>query len=352
MALEDYPVDFSAPEVRALLAILAETYFRTDDIIEVLQGSQVPAHEVDLGGSSSAVWRSALDVTIGRVQLGALLATVEADRPALRPRLEELRTAAHTAPTMQEPPPEAEVDYGSPTWKNFSDDGVAEAIIVAGQPTFVDVSFLAVGVEKAKSVCRLATRFPGEGSGTAFRVGDRRLLTNHHVLFDHNDGDRRVTSVEAWFDYQTGVDGKLATITQVPCVPDSIVGEKADDWAVVETEVDIPDRYPALELATAAVPRVDDRVYIVQHPYGMPKKVAFQHNLVRAVMDDRFQYWTDTDLGSSGSPVFDEQWRVVGLHHFSVPAPAGDRVGVRNQGRRIDRVVERMDALGVAPAGT
>jgi V8-like Glu-specific endopeptidase len=90
-------------------------------------------------------------------------------------------------------------------------------------------------------------------------------------------------------------------------------------------------------------------VCIIQHPGGQTKKVALQHNLVRDVDTEKIQYWTDTDLGSSGSPVFDDRWDVVALHHFSVPAPQGDRVGVRNQGRRIDRIVERMVARGVGP---
>lgn len=347
MALRDYPVDYSAPEPRAVLGILAETYFRTDDIVRILQDSRLPPHEVDLDGATSRVWRSAFDLAAGLGKVDALLDTVEADKPQLSMRLGELRESQTT--TRDDRPPEGRVDYTADSWKNFSDDGVPEAIIVAGQPTFVDVAFLALGLQRARSVCRLATHFPAEGSGTAFRVGPRHLLTNHHVLFDHDHADRRVKAVEAWFDYQTGLDGKLGTdFPQLRCLPDTIVGEKTDDWAMVETDGDIPPEYPALPL-DGAVPEIDDRVYIIQHPYGLPKKVAFGHNLVRAVMPDRFQYWTDTDIGSSGSPVFDEEWRVVGLHHFSVTAPPGDRISVRNQGRRIDRVVERMRALDVLP---
>jgi len=348
MALHDYPVDYSAPDVRSLLAILSETYFRTGDIVPLLQDAQLPLHEINLDGRTSNVWRSALDVAAGQGRVADLIAQVEADKPALKLRLNELAKPA-THPVEQAPTDVVE-PYASGSWKNFSADGQAEAVIVAGQPTFVDVSFLAVGIERAKSVCRLATRFPGEGSGTAFRIGRRQLLTNHHVLYNHDDGDKLVTAVDAWFNYQTEVNGKLAKdFPQLSCDVESITGEKDEDWAVVETAEEIPDEFPVLTLDSGGVPRIDDRVYIIQHPYGMPKKVAFQHNLVRAVFDDKFQYWTDTDIGSSGSPVFDEQWRLVGLHHYSVKAPEGDRVSVRNQGRRIDRVVARMRALKVIP---
>ena len=211
----------------------------------------------------------------------------------------------------------------------------------------MDISFLALGLERARGVCRLFTHFPAEGSGTAFRVGARHLLTNHHVLFDHDD--RKVVSAQAWFRYETNERGSLRPMTQLDCDPDSIVGEKHEDWALIQTTAAIPDEFPVLPLTGARMPAVDDRVCIVQHPLGQPKKVALKHNLVRLVDDTKIQYWTDTDLGSSGSPVFNENWEVVALHHFSVPTPNDSRAGHRNQGRRIDHVVSRMKELGVYP---
>jgi len=54
------------------------------------------------------------------------------------------------------------------------------------------------------------------------------------------------------------------------------------------------------------------------------------------------QYLTDTLPGSSGSPVFDKDWRLVALHHSGgwIPEPGSrDRV-FRNQGIHVDRVIE------------
>ena len=346
--LTDYPVRFDAAEVRQTLAVL-ESVYREAEIVAVIQDAALPIGQIAFQAQPYLTWRSVFEVAAGQGRVNELLNTVAERNPALRVRLDELR-AAQPVMATELPVPAAQRDPGSAEWKNFSQDGQAEAIIVAGQPTFVDVAFLAMGVQRARSVCRLVTRFPsGRGSGTGFRVGRDRVLTNFHVLVDEGSGGVAATSVEAWFNYEDDVDGKPMTITQIPCDPASVIGDQNDDWALITTRQPIPDEFPALALGAARIPAVDERVYIIQHPGGGPKQVAFQHNLVRAVLPDVIQYWTDTDLGSSGSPVFDENWAVVALHHFSLKAPAGDRIGVRNQGRRIDRVAAGIRARNALP---
>jgi V8-like Glu-specific endopeptidase len=346
--LTDFPVRFNAPEVRQTLATL-ESIYREAEIVAVIQDAGLPIGQIAFQAQPYLTWRSVFDVAAGQGRVNELLDAVVARNPALRVHLDELRAAQPVIAT-ELPVPAAQRDPRSAEWKNFSPDGQAEAIIVAGQPTFVDVAFLAIGVQRARSVCRLVTRFPsGKGSGTGFRVGRDRVLTNHHVLVDEHNGGLAAASVEAWFNYEDDIDGKPKTITQIPCDPASVIGEQEDDWALITTRQPIPDEFPALALGAGKIPAVDERVYIIQHPGGGPKQVAFQHNLVRAVLPDVIQYWTDTDLGSSGSPVFDENWAVVALHHFSLKAPAEDRIGVRNQGRRIDRVVERIRTRNALP---
>ncbi|MER5327117.1 trypsin-like serine peptidase [Streptosporangium roseum] len=51
-------------------------------------------------------------------------------------------------------------------------------------------------------------------------------------------------------------------------------------------------------------------------------------------------YQTDTEPGSSGSPVFNDQWEIVALHHAGVPAPDHDAFGgVINEGVRVSRLL-------------
>ena len=100
-------------------------------------------------------------------------------------------------------------------------------------------------------------------------------------------------------------------------------------------------------IAGAPAPKQYDRVYIIQHPQGREKKIGMIHNVVVGVTEDVIQYRTDTEAGSSGSPVFNEQWQLVGLHHRWGSTVKGGRTEYYNQGRRIERVVAALNTEGV-----
>jgi endonuclease G len=48
-------------------------------------------------------------------------------------------------------------------------------------------------------------------------------------------------------------------------------------------------------------------------------------------------YETDTKPGSSGSPVLNDRWQLVVLHHASEPARDADGVEIDVNGRRVTR---------------
>ena len=69
------------------------------------------------------------------------------------------------------------------------------------------------------------------------------------------------------------------------------------------------------------------------------KKIALQDNQVVQLFTNAVRYKTDTEAGSSGSPVFDNVWQLVALHNSG-----GDRDAtgqwISNQGIRIDVIVQ------------
>ena len=86
---------------------------------------------------------------------------------------------------------------------------------------------------------------------------------------------------------------------------------------------------------------VGDRVLIIQHPSGGPKQIGLYHNTVAYVGPNRLQYLTDTMPGSSGSPVFDNDWSLVGVHHSGghLRDPGTNNTHYRNEGIPLARLL-------------
>jgi endonuclease G, mitochondrial len=68
---------------------------------------------------------------------------------------------------------------------------------------------------------------------------------------------------------------------------------------------------------SVSVPAQKMALNILQHPKGGPMMLSASSSGVTGAYPDRgiLQYVSRTDDGSSGSPCFDDEWRVVALHH-------------------------------------
>ncbi len=77
---------------------------------------------------------------------------------------------------------------------------------------------------------------------------------------------------------------------------------------------------------------------IVQHPNHAPKKVGLRNNAVYDIDSKQLYYFTDTMGGSSGAPVFDDDWRVIAIHtgwdpiDGDEPVYLGRKMAVVNRG--------------------
>jgi endonuclease G len=58
-----------------------------------------------------------------------------------------------------------------------------------------------------------------------------------------------------------------------------------------------------------------EHVIIIQHPNGGLKQIVLTANQVINLWEHRLYYTTDTMPGSSGSPVFNDLWQVIAIHH-------------------------------------
>lgn len=216
-------------------------------------------------------------------------------------------------------------------WKGPTSKAQLEKI-TGVKSTLTDIVFLELGVQKARSVARVRTP---SGHGSGFLIADNLFVTNNHVIPDSDTAKQS----ELHFNYQRNLDGKMAKVTKFKLAPDDFFKTSAnDDWTVVRVAGEANGEWGMLELNPAVVGK-GDRVNIIQHPGGLPKQIAYLANTVVNASDGRVQYLTDTEPGSSGSPVFDMHWNVVALHHAGLD-PDKTVEYIRNEGILIDVIIE------------
>jgi len=193
---------------------------------------------------------------------------------------------------------------------------VLERII--GKNDLMSISYLEIGLRVARTVGRVHIQNADgslAGYGTGFMVSPRLLLTNNHVF--ENASIAGASRVE--FNFQEGPDGKLLSSDFVNFDPTAFfVTDKALDFSIVALRSSPKYGWNGLSAAEGKL-IVGEYVTIIQHPEGKRKQIALRENQVVDMLDDFAHYRTDTAPGSSGSPVFNDQWEIVALHHSGVP---------------------------------
>jgi hypothetical protein len=224
-------------------------------------------------------------------------------------------------------------------WKGELDPaGTLEKII--GENTLRHISFLQRGIEVSRSVALVDV--VGKWVGTGFLIGPNLLMTNNHVL-PYRD---LLVNTKFRFNYQLTFSGSDELAVDFIALPDGIFyTSKTLDYSVIELKGEPGKQWGILELSHLT-PTIDDRVNIVQHPSGLPKQISFQNNFVQYADSRVVQYVTSTLPGSSGSPVFDNNWRVVALHHAGglLTEPVTGRIYYRNEGIATDAILADIPA--------
>lgn len=239
-----------------------------------------------------------------------------------------------------------------------SDPNGFERII--GESDLMAINFLDRGKRAAAAVCRI--KAPSDGGpwyGTGFLVGPRLLLTNHHVLGNADEASQ----AEAEFDYEHDLDGVLRPPVRFNLRPHELFYTDAELDITFVAVTPLSDegvplarycRLPLIPLSGKAI--AGEWVTIIQHPGGEPKQIAIRASQIMVLdpalapgvnMDHFIHYSTDTEPGSSGAPVFNDQWQVLALHHKAVPAPAGpdtdEIVWIANEGVRISAIFHLLE---------
>ncbi len=188
-------------------------------------------------------------------------------------------------------------------------------------------------VRLAPAVCRmLVTTAAGSRKGTGFRIGPDLLLTNWHVLAG-------ATGAVAEFHFETDAAGRPRGTVAVPCDVASIKTDEKDDWGVIRVAAALDAAIPIVPVEDVE-PKVRQATYIVQHPNGDYKRLGYVRNTIAMVDHRVVHYLTDTQEGSSGSPVFNGEGKLVALHHAGgrPQTVLGKPPVAKNEGIRVGRI--------------
>ncbi|WP_372364921.1 serine protease [Candidatus Uabimicrobium sp. HlEnr_7] len=177
----------------------------------------------------------------------------------------------------------------------------AKEILTGDEITFREISFLKKGIEVAESVGIIRTP---EGLGSGFLISKNLIMTNHHVLKNRDIA----LSATVEFDYEQ----EAKKTCKVCRVIDYIWSNESLDVAILEIEQKL--EIPFVKFCLQNV-KVGQQAFIIGHPNGETKQMSLGHNEIIHVGYPEIHYLTDTLRGSSGSPVFNKSWEVIGIHH-------------------------------------
>ena len=194
-----------------------------------------------------------------------------------------------------------------------------------GRDDLVAPQFLKLALAASRSVCRITVRGASgaiQGYGTGTLVGPGIVLTNHHVLQSAQDGAQS----EATFGFESGTvapaDERIVRFNpQRLFVTDEALDFTFIALASTDTRGKASNDLPYISLNQQEGKAINaEFVNVIQHPNGGPKMFALRENRIVDVLVNYLHYSADTAPGSSGAPVFNDQFEVVALHHSGVPA--------------------------------
>lgn len=177
-------------------------------------------------------------------------------------------------------------------------------------------------------------RRDGDFVGTGFLVDLKSLapqcdselvfVTNAHVISPDVRDAARPSQAEITFELADAKQGPAYyTVTDLLFYsPPGLVGERLptpDRLDICIVRLDPPPRGFTGLAITSTMPSRDarTRAYVIGHPRARPMQVSL-HDSALLDYDELprlIHYRTPTEPGSSGSPVFDETWQVIAVHH-------------------------------------
>lgn len=228
--------------------------------------------------------------------------------------------------------------------------------LTVGKSNILPAWFLDVGPVRSSAVCKIeasGTNYKGEEDqewvGTGFLVSENILLTNHHVI----NSEKVARNAECVFNYQRDPENGLPKVERFRVNPERLFITSPTKEGLDFTFVWV-DGAPGKKFKVVPFNRnyfeinKGDVANIIHHPGGDYKSVTLQENHVIKPYEAVVHYISDTEPGSSGSCVFNNQWMPFALHHAARKNPeinAETPYKYLNEGVRFSAIAAYLEAL-------
>lgn len=230
-------------------------------------------------------------------------------------------------------------------WNPSLDEGQLE-VIIGNKSTLVPASFLGKGHIVARSVGKVILASNSRGSG--FLIANNLFVTNNHVIPSEEVASQAIIEFSSDdetrpFKEKFHLDPKAFFRTS----DSEKTAAAGNDWTIVKVKKNPNKTWGAIPIRPINL-QPGERALIIQHPGGEQKKIGVFNSIVTAYGSLRIQYLTDTSDGSSGAPVFNKNWELIGVHHRGgvVVEHSGKRF-LRNQGININLIQQALYKEGM-----
>lgn len=221
---------------------------------------------------------------------------------------------------------------------------------IIGDSNLFQVNYLYKGASAARAVGRVTVVNSygiSRGYGSGFLVGPGLFMTNNHVLKDRTLAKNSYLVMNYEYDDESG----LKQTVKFRFTDELFITNATLDFTLVSVAPSGQDGRALSEFGFLRLIKESGKAIkgepmsIIQHANGLPKQIAIRDSVVLGRKSDYIYYTTDTNSGSSGSPVLNDQWLPVALHHRAVPDYNRVDSYVCNRGIRISSIVEYIEQL-------
>jgi S1-C subfamily serine protease len=235
---------------------------------------------------------------------------------------------------------------------------------ILGKEGVVSLAWYRLGLDRTQAVVKILDKL-GDGFGTGFLIrggdlvpafGDTFVvLTNAHVMSDDPAVQAKYGSL-APEDAKVAFEANDAAGQRRFAVKKLLWSSPPDKLDATLFEIDPPLTSDKPYAVAKRLPPVDgvQKVYVIGHPKGGGLSISLNDNLFLDCDDCLIHYRAPTEGGSSGSPVFNQQWDLIGLHHAGGTAMRRLRgqegTYAANEGIWIQRIIKELAGSGLQPS--